>query len=121
MYDFEETRRRFGLPPRPPEIRAKLPPVTHPLVTNLPDGRRALLIGMHAVRVEDMEPDASRTTLDELKAFATQQQFVYRHKWRVGDLVMGDNRCTIHRAMPYALERDRRLLHRKTVAGEAAA
>lgn len=121
VHDFEETRRRFGLPPRPPEIRAKLPPVTHPLVTNLPDGRRALLIGMHAVRVEDMEPDASRAILDELKAFATQQRFVYRHKWRVGDLVMWDNRCTMHRAMPYALERDRRLLHRTTVAGEAAA
>ena len=118
IHDFEETRRRFGLPPRPPEIRAKLPPVSHPLVTQLPDGRKALLLGMHAARIEAMQPAESRALLDELLAFATQPQFVYRHQWRIGDLVMWDNRCTLHRAMPYELENDRRLLHRTTVAGE---
>ncbi|MCC2096820.1 MAG: TauD/TfdA family dioxygenase [Hyphomicrobiales bacterium] len=120
VHDFEETRRRFGLPPRPPDIRAKLPPVTHPLVTTLPDGRKALLIGMHAAQIAGMSKDESHTLLEELKAFATQPQFTYRHKWNVGDLVMWDNRCTMHRAMPYALERDRRLLHRTTVAGDEA-
>ncbi|MGE3244713.1 MAG: TauD/TfdA dioxygenase family protein [Beijerinckiaceae bacterium] len=120
IHDFEQARRRFGLPPRAPEIRAKLPPVSHPLVAQLPDGRKALLLGMHASHIEGMDADESRALLDELTAFATQPQFTYRHRWRVGDLVMWDNRCTMHRAMPYALERDRRLLHRTTIAGESA-
>jgi len=120
IHDFEETRRRFGLPPRPESVRSKLPPVSHPLVSILPDGRKALLLGMHAVCVEGMEPEQSQALLDELTAFATQERFTYRHKWAVGDLVMWDNRCTLHRAMPYALERDRRLLHRTTIAGDGS-
>jgi len=118
IHDFEQTRRRFGLPPRPPEIRAKTPPVRQPLAPRLPDGRRALLLGMHAVQIEGMEEAASRALLNELQAWATQPKFSYCHTWRVGDLVMWDNRCTIHRAMPYALERDRRVLHRTTIAGD---
>ena len=117
-HDFEETRRRFGLPPRPEAVRNKLPRVSHPLVSHLPDGRKALLMGMHAVAVNGMTPTESQSLLHELTAFATQDQFTYRHQWQVGDLVMWDNRCTLHRAMPYALEDHRRLLHRTTIAGE---
>lgn len=118
VHDFEATRRRFGLPPRPEAVRKKLPPVSHPLVSHLPDGRKALLLGMHAASVEGLPEVQSQGLLAELTAFATQPQFTYRHRWRVGDLVMWDNRCTMHRAMPYALERGRRLLHRTTVAGD---
>jgi alpha-ketoglutarate-dependent taurine dioxygenase len=57
--------------------------------------------------------------LDELKEFATQPQFTYRHQWQSGDMVMFDNICVMHRAMPYDLSGSRRLLHRTTVAGEA--
>ena len=118
IHDFETARRRFGLPPRAEAVRKLTPPVRHPLVSCLPDGRKALLLGMHASHVEGMAADESRAQLDALQQFATQPQFTYRHTWRVGDLVMWDNRCTMHRAMPYALEKDRRLLHRTTIAGE---
>lgn len=118
VHDFEATRRRFGLPPRSEEIRRKVPPVPQPLVSRLPDGREALLMGLHVSHVENMPREDGDALLAELTAFATQPQFCYRHKWRKGDLVMWDNRCTLHRAMPYELESERRLLHRTTIAGE---
>ena len=47
-------------------------------------------------------------------------QFTHRHAWRAGDLVMWDNRCTMHRAMPYDVANVRRVLHRTTIVGETA-
>lgn len=118
IHDFETARRRFGLPPRPEAVRKLSPPVRQPLVAKLPDGRQALLLGMHASHVEGMAEDDSRKLLDELQQWVTQPRFTYCHTWQVGDLVMWDNRCTIHRAMPYNIEQDRRVLHRTTIAGE---
>ena len=51
-------------------------------------------------------------------AFATEPQFVYQHRWTVGDLVMWDNRCTMHRGRPYD-DTQRRVLHRTTVSDTA--
>lgn len=119
IHDFDATRHRFGLPPRPEAVRKRSPPARQPLVAKLPDGRRALLLGMHATRVESMAEDESRALLDDLLRWVTQPRFTYCHTWRVGDLVMWDNRCTIHRAMPYDIENDRRLMHRTTIAGRA--
>lgn len=118
VHDFEETRRRFGLPPRPEAIRAANPPTPQPLVRRVPGGGKALLLGMHASYVEEMDAGDSRALLDRLTAWATQDRFTYRHRWRVGDLVMWDNRCTMHKAMPYDMENERRVLHRTTVAGD---
>lgn len=118
IHDFHWTRRRFGLPPRSPEVQAKTPAVTHPLVWTLPSGAKALLIGSHACTIEGMEEGAARNLLEELTEWAVQPQFTYRHKWRVGDLVMWDNRCTMHRAMPYELADARRVLQRTTVVGD---
>jgi len=56
--------------------------------------------------------------IEELIAFATQRQFVYRHHWTLGDLVMWDNRCTMHRGRPYD-DTQRRVLHRTTVSDVA--
>ena len=56
--------------------------------------------------------------LEELIAFATQPQFVYRHCWTVGDLVIWDNRCTMHRGRSYD-DTQRRVLHRTTVSDVA--
>ncbi|HEV8641049.1 MAG TPA: TauD/TfdA family dioxygenase [Methylomirabilota bacterium] len=50
--------------------------------------------------------------------YATQPQFVYRHSWRVTDLVMWDNRCVLHRGRPWDESKYRRVMHRTTVAGE---
>ena len=57
--------------------------------------------------------------LEELQAFATQERFIYRHQWQPGDLVMGDNRCLLHRALPnFEMERYARVLNRTVVRGD---
>ena len=118
VHDFQYTRTRFGLPPRPPEIQAKTPAVRHPLVHKVQGGKKSMLLGSHAATIEGMEPAAARRLLDELTEWSTQPRFTYRHHWRVGDLVMWDNRTTMHRAMPYELADDRRVLTRTTIIGE---
>jgi alpha-ketoglutarate-dependent taurine dioxygenase len=62
-----------------------------------------------------MSEDAGRALIDELLAHATQRQFVHTHRWRVGDLVMWDNRCTLHARTDFPPD-ERRLLRRVTVA-----
>lgn len=119
IHDFEETRRRHNLPPRPPEVKAATPPARHPLVTEQDNGRRALFIGSHAAGIEGMSYENARTFIDELEAISTQPQFTYRHQWNSGDMIMFDNICVMHQAMPYDLVGSRRLLHRTTVAGDA--
>lgn len=119
VHDFEETRRRHNLPPRPPEVRAATPPARQPLVAERATGRRALFIGSHAAGIEGMSYEDARAKIDEIEAFATQSQFTYRHTWQAGDMVMFDNICVMHQAMPYDLTGSRRLLHRTTVAGDA--
>ncbi len=119
VHDFQYNRRRWGLPPRPPEIIAKTPPVRHPLVHRLPDGRRSMWLGSHAAGIAGMDEAAGRALLDELTEWSTQPDFTYRHRWKVGDLVMWDNRCSMHKAMPYELADARRVLQRTTIAGVA--
>ena len=119
VHDFEETGRRHGLPPRPPEVRAKTPPARQPLVAERPNGRRALFIGSHAAGIEGMSYEDARALIDELEEISTRPEFTYRHEWRDGDMVMFDNICVMHQAMPYDLANSRRLLHRTTVAGDA--
>jgi alpha-ketoglutarate-dependent 2,4-dichlorophenoxyacetate dioxygenase len=63
-----------------------------------------------------LPPEASRRLLDELTAHATQRQFVYTHRWRTHDLVIWDNRCTMHRGTEFDDLRWKRDLQRATVA-----
>lgn len=94
--------------------------VVHPLVrTNPVTGRRNLYVGSHAQEVIGMPPQAGRALLDELTALCTQPQFVYSHVWRLHDLVMWDNRCTLHRATTFDKTKHERKMHRTTVAGRA--
>ena len=117
IHDFEETRRRHGLPPRPPEVRATTPPARHPLVARRPNGMCALFIGSHAAGIDGMSYEEARSLLDELEAVATRPEFTYTHSWTAGDLVFFDNISVLHQAMPYDLTGARRLLHRTTIAG----
>jgi alpha-ketoglutarate-dependent 2,4-dichlorophenoxyacetate dioxygenase len=87
----------------------------HPLIRTLPrSGRRSLYVASHASRIVDWPVPEGRLLLRELIEHATQRQFVYRHSWRVGDLVIWDNRATMHRGMPYDDSRHRRELRRVT-------
>jgi len=99
--------------------RAELPPVQQVLVREHPaTGRKALYIASHASHVIGWPEDEGRRLIEELIALATRPEFVYRHRWREGDLIVWDNRCTMHRARPYEEMNERRVLHRTTVSDE---
>jgi taurine dioxygenase len=95
------------------------PGADHPLVRTHPDtGRKSLYIGNHSTGVVGLPEEEGKALLAELLAHATQPRFVYRHRWRLGDLVMWDNRCLLHRAvLNYDLGRNRRVMHRSVVKG----
>lgn len=91
------------------------PPVEHPLITTHPiTGRKALLIGSHVSAINGMSREASETLLAELVAHSTQPQFVYSHRWTRGDVVIWDNRNTLHRGRP-ADPKERRVMRRTAV------
>ena len=82
--------------------KVKLAGAIHPLVRTIPrSGRRSLYLAAHASRIVDWPVPEGRLLLHELTEHATQREFVYRHSWRVGDLVIWDNRATMHRARPF--------------------
>jgi alpha-ketoglutarate-dependent 2,4-dichlorophenoxyacetate dioxygenase len=96
--------------------RAALPPVARPLVRVHPGcGRKTLYLGSHAAHIVGWPGERGRTLLRELTAFATDARFVYRHSWRAGDLVIWDNRCTLHRGLPFDDAGCRRDLRRTTI------
>jgi alpha-ketoglutarate-dependent 2,4-dichlorophenoxyacetate dioxygenase len=87
----------------------------HPLVRTIPrSGRTSLYLASHAARIVDWPVPEGRLLLLELIEHATRPEFVYRHVWRVGDLVIWDNRTTMHRARPFEDTVDRRELRRVT-------
>jgi len=86
----------------------------HPLVRTLPYGRKSLYLASHASSIIDWPLPEARLLLRDLTEHATQPQFVYRHSWRVGDLVIWDNRATMHRGMPFDDTKYRRELRRVT-------
>lgn len=99
-----------------------LPPVRHPLVRRHPEtGHRSLFLSPHTMSgVVGMEENAGRALLDELVAHATADRFVYRHVWSPHDVIMWDNRCTMHSVAPFDNARIRRIMHRVTLVGEEA-
>jgi alpha-ketoglutarate-dependent taurine dioxygenase len=105
--------------PRSPAELREHPPVDHPLVRTHPEtGAKALYLGNHSSHILGMPEAEGRALLDELLEHTTQPQFVYTHRWRIGDLVMWDNRCLLHRAVAnFEMGRYRRLLHRSVVRG----
>ena len=78
-------------------------------------GRKALYIASHASHIVGWPVEQGRALLEELTEFATRPQFVYAHQWRLGDLVIWDNRCTLHRATPYESTTHVRDLRRTTI------
>jgi alpha-ketoglutarate-dependent 2,4-dichlorophenoxyacetate dioxygenase len=98
-----------------PEEEERLKGAVHPLVRTIPrSGRRSLYLASHASRIVDWAVPEGRLLLRDLIEHATQPEFVYRHAWRVGDLVIWDNRATMHRARPFDDLAHRRELRRVT-------
>lgn len=95
--------------------RAKFPGAVQPLVRTHPGShRKSVYVGSHAEHIEGWPVPDGRLLLRELYALATLPQFVYRHMWRTGDFVIWDNRCTMHRGLPFDDTIQRRDLRRVT-------
>ena len=99
------------------EENQELPPVPQTLVRrHAGSGRVGLYLASHAGRIFGMSEDEGEALLQQLIQHATQRQFVYTHRWRLHDLVMWDNRCTVHRGKPYDDLRWPRDMQRATVS-----
>ena len=110
------SRARLGFTSFSDEERAGLPPVPQVLVRTHPEsGRKSLYLASHAGRIFGMGEQEGRALIDQLVAHATQRQFVYTHRWRVHDLVIWDNRCTMHRGADFDDLRWKRDMQRATV------
>jgi alpha-ketoglutarate-dependent taurine dioxygenase len=119
VHSWEQSLRNSGSRPVTEEERQLSPPVTHPLVRTHPgNGRKALYIGMHASHIAGVEEETGRAKLFELLKFATQDRFVFAHKWRGGDLVVWDNSSLVHKSAPFDHRNERRHLHRTVVRGD---
>ena len=97
------------------EQKNSMPPAVWPIVDTHPgSGRKVLFVGVHARQIIGLSTAESRLLLSDLLEHATQRERVYVHKWEVGDLVMWDNRATVHRGRRFDLS-ERRELRRTTV------
>ena len=109
------SRAIFGFTEFSDEERRALPPVHRPLVRVHPgSGRKTLYLASHASHIVGWPVPDGRMIIFDLMEHATQPQFVYTHKWRIGDLVIWDNRCTMHRGRAYD-EQERRDMRRATI------
>jgi alpha-ketoglutarate-dependent taurine dioxygenase len=91
-----------------------------PLVKVHPEtGRRSLNIGRHACGVPGMTPEASERFLDDLLAFACQPPRTWHHRWTPGDAVIWDNRCLVHRVLPWDVTQPRDMRHTRLAGGES--
>lgn len=114
-HDLFRALQRNGVEFEDEEMRKNYPRMTHPLVRKSANGRKALYMGWHGVGIEGMPDDEALPLLDELYEFATQDKFVYSHKWRTGDMVVWDNRCTMHSATSFERYKYKRDLRRATI------
>lgn len=100
------------------EVKRNTPDRHQAIVKTHPEtGRRTLFLGDEIVTgiVGMPEPDG-KNLVQDLLAHATAERFVYTHKWKVGDLLFWDNRCTMHRVLPFDQQRYRRRVHRTTLS-----
>jgi len=114
------SRRRNGFTEFTEEEQKRLPPVPQMLVRTIPENRRkSLFVASHAGRIWGMPDAEGRALIDELIAHVTQRQFVYTHRWRPHELIMWDNRCTMHRGTEFDDLRWVRDMRRVTVSDVA--
>ena len=118
IHDFWEGRRKAGLKGEISDEQRRtmpFPPVEHALVRTMPYGRKTLFIGGHAAAIKGMSPQAGHALIEELYAHAARETYIYRHKWRRWDMVIWDNRCTMHAATPLLSDDYKRDMRRATI------
>ncbi len=100
------------------EQRRISPPVAHPVVRVHPEtGRKAIYLGEKVTRFDGMSEAESKPLIEYLNRHATQPEFVYRHQWQPHDIVLWDNRCTMHQALGDFDQTQSRYMERSTVLG----
>lgn len=113
------SRAKHGFTEFAPEERERFKPVLQRLVRVHPStGRKSLYLSSHAGRIVGWPEPEAKAFLMDLTEMATQREFTYAHKWRVGDLVIWDNRSTMHRARPFPHDQPRDV-RRTTLMGDA--
>jgi alpha-ketoglutarate-dependent taurine dioxygenase len=112
-----------ALHPNPTDVQLarwrEHPEQSHPMVWTHRSGRKSLLLGLTAGRVEGKSDQESHAILDHMQTWATKPDFVYRHEWTVGDMIIWDNTGVMHRVEKYPADSGR-LLSRTTLVGEEA-
>ena len=98
-------------------VWSSYPKRNHPLVWQHRSGRKSLVLSTSGSHIEQMHPSESHDLLERLMRHATQDKYLYRHKWQMGDLVIWDNTGAMHRVMPFDRESGREF-HRCTLNGE---
>ncbi len=116
LHSIAHSRKKSGFEDFNEDITTSLPPVPQKLVGHFQhSGRSSLYLASHASHILGWPVARGQALLQELTEHATQEKFVYTQKWAIGDLVIWDNRCTMHRGRPYD-PNQRRVLHRTTVS-----
>jgi alpha-ketoglutarate-dependent 2,4-dichlorophenoxyacetate dioxygenase len=119
-HDYAHSRSQIAADLATPEERAALPPQCWRMVWRNPaNGRRAIYLASHACAVEGLEAAAGKRLIDELMEAATAPGTSYLHQWRNGDVVMWDNRATMHRGRPWPAH-EARLMVRTTISATEA-
>ena len=118
-HDFEHLATLAPIKPLTEAERQAMPPVWQPMVRQHPvTGRKSLFISpIYNNAVEGMDDNEAVALVAELTEIAGRDEFIYRHRWTADDIVMWDNRCTMHAVTPYDLGQ-RRVMHRATIIGD---
>ena len=118
IHDYIFSRTKVGEDAVTENQRTYMHPVRQRLVRqNLVTGDRNVFIGSHVKAIEGMADAVARPLIDRLIAETTRPQSVYRHRWQVGDVMIWDNRCVLHRGGGYNADKYRRRMHQTRVRG----
>ncbi|MDH4149108.1 MAG: TauD/TfdA family dioxygenase [Betaproteobacteria bacterium] len=119
-HDYAHSRGKIAAHLASERERTAMPPVSWRMRWRNPvNGRDALYIASHTCGIEGMARDAALKLIDELMADATQPAYIYQHRWQPGDVIMWDNRATMHRGRPWPLDEPRHMV-RTTVSARDA-
>ncbi len=118
-HDFAHLATLAPIKPLTAAERQAMPPVWQPMLRRHPvTGRKSLFISpIYNDAIEGMDDADAVALVAKLAELAGRDEFIYRHRWSVDDIVMWDNRCTMHQVTPYDLAQ-RRVMHRATIIGD---
>ena len=121
VHYFEFGRRMYPeLPPMNAFERENIPPVSHPLIRLHPDrnNKKSLFFTANTGKeISGLTQETGALLHSDLVKIVNNSSYKYKHRWDKGDLVMWDNRCLLHRAIPYNMNKYRRVCRRTTIAG----